>query len=69
MTQMMKRRRRRRLPTVQTVSRKRKKLDPDDSLLEGKSEVKPGHQTATHWASLNHFILCERADWFDFSLV
>lgn len=68
MTQMMKRRRRM-LPTVQTVSRKRKKLDPDDFLLEGKSEVKPGHQTATHWASLNHFILCERADWFDFSLV
>lgn len=50
MTQLMKRRRmrRRRHPTVQTVSRKRKKLDPEDFLLEGKSVTKPGHQTATH---------------------
>lgn len=36
----------RRMPAVQTVSRKRKKLDPDDFLLEGKGVVKPGLQTA-----------------------
>lgn len=47
MTQMMmKRRRMWRLPTVQKVSRKRKKLDPDDFLLEGKRVAEPGFQTA-----------------------
>lgn len=47
MTQMMmKRRRMWRLPTVQKVSRKRKKLDPDDFLLEGKRVAEPGSQTA-----------------------
>lgn len=55
MTQLMKRRRRRH-PTVQTVSRKTKKLDPDDFLLEGKSVTKPGLQTATHWLFHNHFL-------------
>ncbi len=59
---------RRRLPTVQTVSRKRKKLDPDDFLLEGKSAAKPGHQTATHWSSPNHSILCEQLFDYVFSL-
>lgn len=34
----------RRMPAVQTVSRKRK-LDPEDFLLEGKDIVKPGLQT------------------------
>ena len=33
------------MPAVQTVSRKRK-LDPDDFLLEGKDVVKSGLQTA-----------------------
>ena len=45
---------------MQTVSRKRKKLDPDDFLLEGKSVARPGHQTATHWSSQVHSILCDQ---------
>lgn len=45
---------------MQTVSRKRKKLDPDDFLLEGKREARPGHQTATHWSSPIHSILCDQ---------
>lgn len=45
MTQKTKRMLRKR-PAVQRVSRKRKKLDPDDFLLEGKSVAKPGLQTA-----------------------
>lgn len=57
MAQIMKRRTRR-IPTLQTVNRKRKKLDPDVFLLEGKSVTKPGHQTATHWS--NNSILCVR---------
>lgn len=36
----------RKRPAVQRVSRKKKKLDPDDFLLEGKSVAKPGLQTA-----------------------
>lgn len=66
MTQMMKRSKRRSLRTLQTVSRKRIKLDPDDSLLEGKSVAKPGHQTATHCS--NYSILCEQSFDYIFSL-
>lgn len=54
MTQIMKRTTRR-SPRFQTVNRKRKKLDPDGFLLEGKSVARPGHQTATHGS--NNFIL------------
>lgn len=41
MTKMMVRKK----PAVQKVSRKKKELDPDDFLLEGKSVVKLGLQT------------------------
>lgn len=62
-TQMMMKTRRRRLPTVQTVSRKRKKLDPDDFLLEGKSVARP----AELCSSPNHSMLSEH--FFTFTLV
>lgn len=48
MTQMTMKMMMRKRPAVQRVSRKRKKLDPDDFLLEGKSVAKPGLQTANY---------------------